>query len=121
MVEIVVVLRIFRVLVGGSGLQDTAAELQMVVAVGLAFGIVEGIAVDTHVTRLSKKIGFTNSEDVAVIEKDLMRKIPKEIWGTINHILVEHGKNICIARRPKCEKCCIKYYCREYKKSNKYV
>ncbi len=82
-----------------------------------AFGIVEGIAVDTHVTRLSKKIGFTSSEDVLVIEKDLMKKIPKEIWGSINHTLVEHGKTTCIARRPKCDDCCIKEYCREYSKS----
>lgn len=82
-----------------------------------AFGIVEGIAVDTHVTRLSKKIGFTNSKDVLVIEKDLMKKIPKEIWGSINHTLVEHGKTVCIARRPKCNECCIKNYCREYTKN----
>ena len=79
-----------------------------------AFGIVEGIAVDTHVTRLSKKIGFTNSTDVAVIEKDLMKKIPKSLWGSINHTLVEHGKNICIARRPKCNECAIRNHCREY-------
>lgn len=79
-----------------------------------AFGIVEGIAVDTHVTRLSKKIGFTNSTDVTVIEKDLMRKIPKSIWSSINHTLVEHGKNICIARRPKCNLCDIRDYCRDY-------
>lgn len=79
-----------------------------------AFGIVEGIAVDTHVTRLSKKIGFTNSTDVTAIEKDLMRKIPKSIWGSINHTLVEHGKNICIARRPKCDLCDIKNFCRDY-------
>ena len=84
-----------------------------------AFGIVEGIAVDTHVTRLSKKIGFTNSTDVLVIEKDLMKKIPKDIWGHINHTLVEHGKTICIARRPKCSECCINDYCREYSKTKK--
>jgi len=83
-----------------------------------AFGIVEGIAVDTHVTRLSKKIGFTNSTDVTVIEKNLMKKIPKELWGSINHTLVEHGKNICIARRPKCNECSINEYCREYLKTN---
>lgn len=83
-----------------------------------AFGIVEGIAVDTHVTRLSKKIGFTDSTDVAVIEKDLMKKIPKELWGSINHTLVEHGKNVCIARRPKCSECNIRKYCREYLKTN---
>lgn len=80
------------------------------------YGIVEGIAVDTHVTRLSKKIGFTNSTDVLVIEKDLKRKIPKELWKNINHTLVEHGKTICIARRPKCDICYINKYCREYNK-----
>ena len=83
-----------------------------------AFGIVEGIAVDTHVTRLSKNIGFTNSTDVAVIEKDLMKKIPRQLWGSINHTLVEHGKNICVARRPKCSECTIRKYCREYLKTN---
>lgn len=81
-----------------------------------AYGIVEGIAVDTHVTRLSKKIGFTNSDDVLVIEKDLMKKTPKTLWGTVNHMLVEHGKNICIARKPKCDICGLNKYCREYKK-----
>ena len=75
-----------------------------------------GIAVDTHVTRLSQKIGFTNSKDVIIIEKDLMKKIPKALWPSINHILVEHGKNVCIARRPKCNDCVINRYCREYKK-----
>ena len=79
-----------------------------------AFGIVEGIAVDTHVTRLSKKIGFTNSTDVIVIEKDLMKKIPKTLWPSINHTLVEHGKTICIARKPKCDECNIKNICRDY-------
>lgn len=101
----------------------TMAELTSIPGIGRksanillsdAFGIVEGIAVDTHVTRLSKKIGFTNSEDVTVIEKDLMRKIPKNLWGSINHTLVEHGKNICIARRPKCDICNIREYCRDY-------
>lgn len=84
-----------------------------------SFGIVEGIAVDTHVTRLSKKIGFTNSTDAVVIEKDLMRKIPKELWGSINHTLVEHGKTICIARRPNCDECNIRDYCRDYLKGSK--
>ena len=79
-----------------------------------AFGTVQGIAVDTHVTRLAKKIGFTKSEDVVVIEKDLMKKIPKTLWGNINHILVEHGKTVCIARRPKCDICNIRKFCRDY-------
>lgn len=78
------------------------------------FNITEGIAVDTHVTRLSKKIGFTNNTDVIKIEKDLMKKIPKEKWKDINHTLVEHGKTICIARKPKCDLCPIHTLCREY-------
>jgi len=82
------------------------------------FGIVEGIAVDTHVTRLSQKIGFTNNTDVIKIEKDLMKRIPKSSWGYINHTLVEHGKTICIARRPKCDICPISNICREYIKTH---
>lgn len=81
-----------------------------------AYGIVDGIAVDTHVTRLAKKIGFTNSEDVLIIEKDLMKKTPKNLWGIINHMLVEHGKTVCVARKPKCNICSLNKYCREYKK-----
>ena len=82
------------------------------------FGIIEGIAVDTHVTRLSKKIGFTNNTDVLKIEKDLMKRIPKTSWGYINHTLVEHGKTICIARRPKCDSCPISRVCREHKETH---
>ena len=83
------------------------------------FNITEGIAVDTHVTRLSKKIGFTNNTDVIKIEKDLMKKIPKEKWKDINHTLVEHGKTICIARKPKCDLCPISKLCREHKHTSK--
>lgn len=80
------------------------------------FGKTVGIAVDTHVTRLAKKIGFTNSTDVKIIEKDLMKKIPKTNWRDINHLLVMHGKSICIARKPKCEMCKLNTICKEYKK-----
>ena len=81
------------------------------------FNKTEGIAVDTHVTRLSKKIGLTNSSDVTIIEKDLMNKVPRKWWSKINHTLVTHGKTICIARKPKCNICPINTICREYKKS----
>lgn len=83
------------------------------------FGIIEGIAVDTHVTRLSKKIGFTNNTDALKIEKDLMKRIPKKSWRYINHTLVEHGKTICIARRPKCDICPISNICREYRNTHR--
>lgn len=109
----------------GGNVPNTMEELTTIPGIGRksaniilseCFDKVEGIAVDTHVTRLSKKIGFTNSTDVTIIEKDLMKKIPKSLWGQINHTLVTHGKTICIARKPKCHICPINMICREYKK-----
>lgn len=81
------------------------------------FGIVEGIAVDTHVTRITKKLGLTNNIEQLKIEKDLMKRIPKDKWEIINHTIVEHGKKICIARKPKCSECPLTVVCREYKKT----
>lgn len=75
------------------------------------FGKVEGIAVDTHVTRISRKIGFSNANTPEKIEEDLIRKFDKKYWATINHILVFHGRAICIARRPLCDICPIKDIC----------
>lgn len=72
-----------------------------------------GIAVDTHVKRLTKRIGFTLNTDVAKIEKDLIKKIPPSLWKAINHILVTHGKDICNARNPKCDICVISNLCRK--------
>lgn len=108
----------------GGKVPNTMEELTQIPGIGRKsaniilseiYNINEGIAVDTHVTRLSKKIGFTNNTDVIKIEKDLMKKVPKDKWGDINHILVEHGKTVCIARRPKCNICEINKLCREYK------
>ena len=82
------------------------------------FGIVEGIAVDTHVTRITKKLGLTNNIEQLKIEKDLMKRIPKDKWEIINHTIVEHGKKICIARKPKCTECPLTEVCREYKKTH---
>lgn len=110
----------------GGNVPNTMKELTQIPGIGRKsaniilseiFNITEGIAVDTHVTRISKKIGFTNNTDVIKIEKDLMRKIPKDKWCNINHILVEHGKSVCIARRPKCSICKINTLCREYNKA----
>ena len=81
------------------------------------FNIVEGIAVDTHVTRITKKLGLTNNTEQLKIEKDLMKRIPKDKWEIINHTIVEHGKKICIARKPKCSECPLTVVCREYKKT----
>lgn len=72
-----------------------------------------GIAVDTHVTRLSRKIGLSNSNTAEKIEKDLTSLIDKKYWNKINHIFVYHGRAICIARRPQCDTCPIKDICKK--------
>lgn len=76
-----------------------------------AFGIIEGIAVDTHVMRLSKRLNFSSENNRDKIERDLMNVFPKEHWFEISNLLIAHGRKICTARRPKCEKCIINYLC----------
>ena len=75
------------------------------------FGICEGIAVDTHVTRISRKIGLSNGKNPVEIEKDLLKLLNKKYWVDLNHVLVLHGREVCIANRPQCEKCVIKELC----------
>ncbi len=75
------------------------------------FNTTVGIAVDTHVTRLSRKIGFSNSNTPEKIEKDLTQMFDKKYWSVINHILVNHGRKFCIARRPNCDECPINSLC----------
>ncbi len=72
-----------------------------------------GIAVDTHVTRISRKIGLSNSNTPEKIEKDLTSIIDRKYWNKINHIFVYHGRAICIARQPKCNICPIKDICKK--------
>lgn len=76
-----------------------------------AFGKAEGIAVDTHAKRISNLIGLSENKDPEKIEQDLLRIIPKECIKDVNHLLVWHGRNCCIARKPKCNQCPIKIYC----------
>ena len=78
-----------------------------------------GIAVDTHAKRISNLVGFSNESDPAKIEQDLIKLIPKNYWKDVNHLLIWHGRNICVARSPKCEKCPINKYCNFYKHTNK--
>lgn len=75
------------------------------------FGKVEGIAVDTHVTRIARKIGFSNGNTQFQIESALLKLFDKKYWGKINHILVLHGRALCIANRPKCNDCPISHIC----------
>lgn len=77
------------------------------------FGKIEGIAVDTHVTRISRKIGFSNGKTQIQIENELLKLFDKKYWGKINHVLVLHGRAICIANRPKCDECPISNLCKK--------
>ena len=81
------------------------------VILGNAFGINEGVTVDTHVTRLSGLLGLTREADPARIEEDLMRLFPQEDWGLLSHLLIFHGRQVCIARRPRCEDCVLAQLC----------
>lgn len=83
-----------------------------------AFGIAEGIAVDTHAKRISNRIGLSSESDPEKIEQDLLKIFPKESLKNINHLFVWHGRNTCDSRKPHCDKCSVSQYCNFYKKSN---
>jgi endonuclease-3 len=68
-------------------------------------GNAQGIVVDTHVRRVSQRLGFTRQEDPVKIERDLVRLVPREDWARFPHLLIWHGRQICDARRPRCEEC----------------
>lgn len=80
------------------------------VLLGNAFGI-PGIAVDTHVGRLANRLGFTEEDDPTKIEYELMDLFPKENWTELCHLLMSHGRKVCVARLPKCENCCVSGLC----------
>jgi len=81
------------------------------IVLGSAYGITEGIAVDTHVTRVSFRLGLTRETDPVKIEKDLMAVVPKEYWPRFSHMLVLLGRRICTARKPKCAECSLSNIC----------
>lgn len=81
------------------------------VILGNAFNILSGIAVDTHVIRLSQRLGLSKNKDPLKIEKDLMRLIAMDDWILIPHLLIWHGRKVCVARKPKCWECVLKKLC----------
>ncbi len=81
------------------------------VVLGNAFGMDEGIVVDTHVRRVSGRLGLTQSEDPAKIEQDLMKVVPEEDWTIFSHLLIFHGRRTCRARKPDCPSCIINDIC----------
>lgn len=76
-----------------------------------AFQVVEGIAVDTHVRRLSQRLGLSASKDPDKIERDLMKLVPKEQWAKLNDLLIFHGRRVCTAKKPNCGECTVNKLC----------
>ena len=81
------------------------------VVLGNAFGINEGIVVDTHVGRLAVRLGLTNQTDPVKVEQALVALIPREDWTLIAHLLIFHGRRVCLARTPRCESCVLADVC----------
>ena len=107
---------------------DNMEDLQSLAGVGRksanvvmleAFNKPQGIAVDTHAKRISNLIGLSKESDPSKIEQDLLKIFPKEYLKDINHLFVWHGRNTCIARKPKCDLCSVKDFCKYYKKISK--
>jgi endonuclease III len=96
---------------------DELVELQGVarktanIVLSNAFGIVVGVAVDTHVKRLSQRLGLTKNRNPDKIEKDLMEIVPKSQWERITNLLIFHGRNVCTARKPNCKECTLNKLC----------
>src|SRR5438874_2799962 len=87
------------------------------VVLGSAYGLAEGIAVDTHVRRLSGRLGLTTYDDPVKIERDLMALVPREGWISISHRLILHGRRVCHARKPDCDRCMLADLCPSAAKS----
>lgn len=81
------------------------------VVLGVAFGIAEGVVVDTHVGRISRRLGFSNHSTPEKIERDLMKIVPRELWIQFSHLMIFHGRNTCKAKRPDCKTCSLENFC----------
>ncbi len=99
---------------------DTMEELTSLPGIGRktanvilssGFGIIAGIVVDTHVIRLSQRLGLTKNTDAVKIEQDLMKMVPRKDWAVISHLLILHGRKICGARKPLCGECKLNKLC----------
>ena len=101
-------------------LPDTMAEILTLpgvarktanVVLGNVYGVVEGIAVDTHVGRLARRLGLTKETDPVKVERDLMRLIPRSKWMHVTYLFIEHGRKVCKAPVPRCEECVLNDIC----------
>lgn len=76
------------------------------VVLGVAFGV-PGLVVDTHVKRLTRRMGFTKSQDPVKIEQEMIKVVPKQDWTLFAHLMIDHGRKICTARKAYCDQCCV--------------
>jgi endonuclease III len=81
------------------------------VVLGTAFGIASGVVVDTHVSRLSKRLGLSGEKDPEKIERDLMDSVPRKEWIAFSHRMIQHGRRVCMAKKPKCGTCPLNDIC----------
>ena len=88
-----------------------AARKTSNVVLGVAYGIAAGVVVDTHVSRLSRRLKLTRQKDPVKIEKDLMELVPRKDWIIFSHLLIFHGRRVCKARMPLCEECVVEELC----------
>jgi endonuclease-3 len=104
----------------GGKVPQTLAELITIpgaarktanVVLGVSFNKAEGVVVDTHVFRIARRLSLTKAETAPKVEQDLMRIIPQNRWIAFSHQLIHHGRQVCIARKPKCERCNIEQLC----------
>jgi endonuclease III len=104
----------------GGKVPETLAELITVpgaarktanVVLGVSYGNAEGVVVDTHVFRIAHRLDLTKSDTAEKVEQDLMRILPKDHWIQFSHQVIHHGRQVCIARNPKCDKCNLEQLC----------
>jgi endonuclease III len=104
----------------GGKVPRTMAELRVLpgvgrktanVVLGNAFGVTEGVTVDTHVGRITKLLRLTRHDDPVKVERDLMALFPRADWTLLSHLLISHGRTTCIARRPRCTECVLSPLC----------
>lgn len=88
-----------------------AARKTANVVLGVAYGLAEGVVVDTHVQRISRRLGLTRHAEPKKIEQDLMRVVPRERWIAFSHELILHGRAVCVARKPRCAECPLETTC----------
>jgi len=99
--------RQIEVLVGLPGIGRKTAN----VVLGTAYGIASGVVVDTHVIRVSRRLGLTAQKDPVKIERDLMELVPQSEWVDFSHRVIHHGRRVCVARKPKCGDCPLRPLC----------